>query len=169
MENTIKTGDNVYVHHSAVLMGNVTLGDSVNIWPGAVLRGDLRPITVGEMTNIQEHVTIHVDYEAPTKIGSHVTIGHGAIVHGCTIKDNALIGMGAIIMDGAIIGKNCIVGAGALVPQNTVVQDGSVVVGNPAKVVRPVRPEEIQGIEESARNYYQQAMIEMATEAEGID
>ncbi len=128
--------DEVFIAPSADVMGNVTLGDGVNIWFGAVLRGDDNAITIGENTNVQDNAVLHLDTNFPCTIGKNVTIGHKAIVHGCTVGDNSLIGMGAIILDGAVIGRNCLIGAGALVGMNKEIPDNSLVMGVPGKIIR---------------------------------
>lgn len=143
----------IYKGEGAVIIGDVTLGDGVSIWPNAVLRGDQNSITVGDKTNIQDNCTLHEGLDYPLTIGEGVTIGHNAIVHGCTIGDYTLIGMGSIIMNGAKIGKNCLIGAGALVTQNTVIPDGSLAFGNPAKVIRPLKQEELEENKASAERY----------------
>lgn len=135
---------NVYIAETAVVEGNVSLSEDVSVWHGAVLRADLAPITVGRGSNIQECSVVHVDTGCPVSIGSNVTIGHGAIIHGCTIGNNSLIGMGCIILNGAVIGDNCIIGAGALVTGGTVVPNGHMALGSPAKVKRPLSEEEIK-------------------------
>ena len=145
--------EKAYITKTAVIEGDVTIGDNVSVWYGAVLRGDLAPISVGEGSNVQENAVIHVDKNCPVKIGKGVTIGHGAIIHGCTIDDNSLIGMGAIVLNGAKIGKNCIIGAGALVTGNTEIPDGSLVIGSPAKVKREVTKAEIEANRENAEEY----------------
>ena len=143
----------IYKGEGAVIIGDVTLGDGVSIWPNAVLRGDQNSITVGDKTNIQDNCTLHEGLDYPLTIGEGVTIGHNAIVHGCTIGDYTLIGMGSIIMNGAKIGKNCLIGAGALVTQNTVIPDGSLAFGNPAKVIRSLKQEELEENKASAERY----------------
>jgi carbonic anhydrase/acetyltransferase-like protein (isoleucine patch superfamily) len=125
-----------WIAPDARLIGKVTLGDEVGIWFGAVLRGDNERITVGARSNIQEHAVLHTDMGYPLDIGEGCTIGHRAILHGCTIGANSLIGMGAIVMNGARIGANCVIGAGALVPEGKVIPDGSLAVGMPSKVIR---------------------------------
>ena len=142
-------GNKVYIAADAVVTGDVALADGVNIWYGAVLRGDCGRIAVGENTNIQERCVLHEE----TRIGKGCTLGHGAIVHGCTIGDNTTVGMGAIVLTGAVIGKNCIIGAGALVTGKTVAPDGSLLLGSPAKVVKPVTPEQVEDNLENARHY----------------
>lgn len=141
--------ENVMIAQGAMVTGNVILGAGVNIWYNAVLRGDDGTILVGPCTNIQDGAVVH---EA-TVVGAGCTIGHNAIVHGCTIGDNCLIGMGAIVLNGAVIGDNCIVGAGALVTGKMDAPDGSMILGNPAKIVRTLTPEEIQGNVHSMETY----------------
>ena len=131
--------EDILIAEGAVVVGDVTLGKGVSVWYNAVIRGDQGPIRIGENTNIQECAVLH---ETAT-IGAGCTIGHGAIVHGCTVGDNTLIGMGAIVLTGARIGNNCLVGAGALVTGKMDVPDGSLVLGNPAKVIRPLTAAEI--------------------------
>jgi len=127
-----------WVAETATVIGDVTLAEQVGIWFGAVLRGDNTPIGIGRGTNIQENCVIHSDPGFPATIGEGCTIGHGAIVHGCTIGDNTLVGMGAIVLNGAVIGRNCVVGAGALVREKEQIPDNSLVVGSPAKVIRQI-------------------------------
>ena len=143
----------VYIAPDAVVTGDVVLGDQVNIWYGAVLRGDSGTITVGDCTNIQDRCILH----EKTTLGKNCTVGHGAIVHGCTIGDNTLVGMGAIILNGAKIGNDCIIGAGALVTGKTDAPDGSVILGSPAKVVKSVTPEQIEENQHSAEHYVELA------------
>lgn len=149
----------VYIAPDAVVTGDVLLGDQVNIWYGAVLRGDSGTITVGEGTNIQDRCILH----EKTTLGKNCTVGHGAIVHGCTIGDNTLIGMGAIILNGAVIGKDCIIGAGALVTGKIDAPDGSVILGSPAKVVKTVTPEQIADNQHSAKHYIELAQKGLPT------
>lgn len=141
--------DKVYIAPDAVVVGDVRLHKNVNIWYGAVLRGDCGTITVGEGTNIQDRCIVH----EKTTIGKGCTLGHGAIVHGCTIGDNTLVGMGAIVLTGAQIGENCIIGAGALVTGKTVAPAGSVLLGSPAKVVKTATEAQIAESLENARHY----------------
>ena len=140
MAYELRTTDaDVLICEGAAVVGDVTLGKGVSVWYNAAIRGDQGPIVVGEDTNIQECAVLH---ETST-IGKGCTIGHGAVVHGCTVGDNTLIGMGAIVLTGARIGNNCLVGAGALVTGKMDVPDGSLVLGNPAKVIRPLTAAEI--------------------------
>ena len=141
----------------AVVVGDVTLAKGVNVWYNSVLRADYASITIGENTNVQDCCVVHISSGCPVVIGRDVTIGHGAIVHGCTVGDNTLIGMGSIIMDKAVIGKNCIVAAGAVVVGGTVVPDGSLVMGSPARVKRPTTPEEQANNQRIASHYVETA------------
>lgn len=142
-----------YIAPGAVVVGDVTLGEDVNIWYGAVLRGDSGRITVGEGTNIQDNCVVH----EKTDIGAYCTVGHGAILHGCTIGDGCLIGMGAIVLNGAALGEGCLVGAGAVVTGKTNAPAGSVLLGSPAKIVKTLSAEEIASQRESAMHYIAQA------------
>lgn len=142
------TGEQL-IAEGAVVVGDVTLGRGVNIWYHAVVRGDDGAVTVGDDTNIQEFALLHEE----TTVGRGCTIGHGAIVHGCTVGDNVLIGMGAVILTGANIGDDCVVGGGALVTGRMDAPAGSMILGNPAKVVRPLTAEEIEINRVSARHY----------------
>ena len=148
-----KIDESAVMLRGSVVAGDVTLGKDVGIWYNAVLRADHCPIVVNEGSNVQDNTVIHVGLESPTVIGKGVTIGHAAIIHGCTIGDNTLVGMGAIIMDDAVVGKDCVIGAGALITQGKVIPDGSVVFGAPAKVVRPATPDEIAYNEMTWRTY----------------
>lgn len=142
-----------YISETAVVIGNVTIEKDANIWFGSVLRGDYSEIYIGEGTNIQENSVVHGDKEYKVQVGRGCTIGHGAIIHGCTIGDNSLIGMGAIILNGAKIGNNSIVGAGSLVTQNKEYEDGVLILGNPAKVIRKLTQEEIESNKKSYEEY----------------
>lgn len=143
----------VYVAPSAVVEGDVRLGEGCSVWHGAVLRGDEAPITIGARTNIQDNAVVHVSSRFPTVLGEGVTVGHGAIVHGCTVGDNTLIGMGSIVLDGAIIGENCIIGAGALVTQGMVVRSGSIVYGSPAHFARSMMDADVTANRDNAQTY----------------
>lgn len=145
------------VADGAVVFGDVTIETDVSIWYNAVIRGDVNSISIGEGTNIQDLAVLHVDADASLTIGKNVTIGHGAILHGCTIKDQALIGMGAIVLNGAVIGKGSMIAAGALVPQNTVVPDGALYMGNPAKFRRMLTEEELTANLKNAANYIKES------------
>jgi carbonic anhydrase/acetyltransferase-like protein (isoleucine patch superfamily) len=147
-----------WVAPDASVIGKVALGEGVGIWFGAVLRGDNEPITVGEGSNLQEHVMVHTDPGFPASIGRGCTIGHRAIIHGCTIGDNTLIGMGAVVLNGAVIGNNCLIGAGALVTEGKVIPDNSLVVGMPAKVARTLDEAAIARLRLSAERYTANAL-----------
>ncbi len=141
------------IYEGARIVGDVSLGDNVGIWYNAVVRGDEAPISIGERSNVQDNCVVHVSEGKPVKIGKNVSIGHGAIIHGCTIDDNVIIGMGAIVLNGAHIKSNSLVGAGALVTENKEFPEGSLIIGSPAKAVRELSEEEIEGISENAEEY----------------
>src|SRR6266581_8349965 len=143
-------GRGVYIAQGAIVVGDVTIGDYSSVWHNAVLRGDINRIVVGHHTNIQDNAVLHLADEFPCLVGSYVTVGHGAIVHACTVGDETLVGMRSVILDGAVIGRQCLIGAGALVTPRTQIPDGSLVLGAPAKVVRPLRDEEKAGLKASA-------------------
>lgn len=142
-----------WIAPDARVIGKVTLESGSSVWWGSVLRGDNEPITVGAGSNLQEHCVCHVDPGFPLRIGENCTIGHKAMLHGCTIGDGSLVGMGATILNGAIIGRNCLIGAGALVTEGMEVPDGSLVIGMPARVKRPLSAEAIAGLARSAEKY----------------
>ena len=143
----------VWVADSAQVMGNVELGSDVSIWYGAVLRGDTAVMQIGRGSNVQDGSVLHCDVGKPLWIGEDVTVGHQVMLHGCTVGDGSLIGIGAVLLNGAKIGKNCLVGARALVTEGKEFPDGSMILGSPAKVVRPLTPEQIAGLYASARHY----------------
>ena len=142
---------------NATVMGDVTVGAQSSLFFGAVVRSEFVPIVIGRGTNIQDNCVLHADPGLPMTVGEDVTVGHGAILHSCTVGDNSLIGMGAIVLNGAVIGRNCIVAAGALVPQGMVVPDGSLVMGSPAKVRRQLTDQEIEANRQSAEGYVREA------------
>ena len=142
-----------YIAEGAVVKGQVSLGDGASVWYNATVRGDSEPIEIGKNSNIQDNAVVHVDLSHKVVIGDNVTIGHSAIIRGCTIGDNTLIGMGAIILNGADIGRNCIIGAGALVTQGTKIPDGSLAFGNPAKIRRILTEDEIVDNQKNAMHY----------------
>lgn len=147
----------VFVADGAKIIGDVIIGENSSVWFNAVIRGDSNSIVIGENTNVQDNAVLHTSHSNGLKIGDNVTIGHGAIVHGCTIGNNVLIGMGAIVLDGAVVGDNCMIGAGALVTQNKVIPEGALCFGNPAKVVRELTEEEKSSIIENAKEYVKEA------------
>ena len=146
------TAPSSYVHPSAVICGNVTLGEEVSVWPCAVLRGDIAPIIIGDRSNIQDNACVHVNYNCPATIGRGVTVGHGAVVHGSKIGDNCLIGMNAVVLESEI-GPNCLIAAGAVVTAGKNIPAGSLVMGVPAKVVRELTEDEMNSILQNAREY----------------
>lgn len=146
-----------WVADDANLIGKVMLGTGSSVWFGATLRGDNEPIVVGDGSNIQENSVLHTDIGYPLTIGQNCTIGHKAMLHGCTIGDQSLIGMGATVLNGAKIGKNCLIGAGALITEGKEIPDGSLVIGAPGRVARPLDDEEIEGLLKSAKNYQNNA------------
>lgn len=143
----------VFVASNATVLGDITIGAESSVFFGAVLRAEHERVVIGARTNIQDNCVLHNDVSFPLVVGDDCTIGHGVILHGCTVGDNTLIGMGAIVLNGAVIGRNCIIGAGAVVPQNAVIPDGSLVLGMPGKVRRQVREEEVAENLDSARRY----------------
>ena len=142
-----------FVHAKAVVIGNVTVGPKASVWPCAVLRGDIAPISVGEGSNIQDGAVVHVADGMPAVVGARVTVGHLAMIHACTIGDECLIGMHATILDGAVIGARCIVGANSLVTKGTQIPAGSLVMGSPAKIVRPLTAAEQASLPGWAEKY----------------
>ena len=142
-----------WVAPNASIIGDVTLKKDTSIWFNATLRGDVENIYIGEGSNVQDGSVLHTDPGYPLKIGKDVTIGHLVMLHGCTIGDNSLIGIGAIILNGAKIGKNCIIGANALVTENKIIPDNSLVIGSPGKIVRLVNDDEVKSITENAIHY----------------
>ena len=148
-----KISKSAYISESVDIIGKVNVEENVNIWFGTRLRGDMNNIIIGENTNIQENSVVHVDINSPCIIGKNVTIGHGTIIHGCSISDNVLVGMGSIILNNAKIGKNTIIGAGSLVTQGKDFPDGVLILGNPAKVIRQLTEAEVKSIQRSADNY----------------
>lgn len=142
-----------WVAPSADLIGDARLGDGVGIWFGAVIRADNTPIIVGDRTNIQEGAMLHSDPGIPLTIGSDCTVGHHAILHGCTLGDRVLVGMGAVVLNHAVIGDDCLIGAGALVTEGKTFPPGSLIIGSPAKAVRELSPEVIAGLKQSAAGY----------------
>lgn len=142
-----------WVAPDANVVGNVTLEEGGSIWFGCTIRGDNEPIVIGKGSNVQESTVMHTDPGCPLTIGENCTIGHKAMLHGCTIGDNSLIGMGATVLNGARIGKNCLIGAGALITEGKEIPDGSLVMGSPGKVVRELTDTAIQGLTGSALHY----------------
>ena len=149
-----KLGADCYVAENATIVGDVELGDTCTVWFNAVIRGDVNAIRIGNKTNIQDGAVIHCTYQrAATTIGNNVSIGHNAIVHGCTVEDDVLIGMGSIVMDNAVVQRHCIVAAGSVVLENTICESGYIYAGVPAKKVKALSPEQIAGMAKTADNY----------------
>jgi len=149
--------DSAWVADSAQLIGRVTLEDDASVWFNATLRGDTAPLHIGRGTNIQDGSVLHADHGFPLTLGEGVTVGHQVMLHGCTIGDHSLIGIGAVVLNGAKIGKSCLVGAGALVTEGKEFPDGSMIIGSPAKVVRQLSEAQIEGLKLSARHYIENA------------
>lgn len=149
--------ESVFVAESADIIGEVTIKKNASIWYNVVIRGDEQPIVIGENTNIQDGSVVHTGWNEPTTIGNNVTVGHKALVHGCKIGDNTLIGMGAIVLDGAEIGEFTLLGAGSLVPPGKKIPSGVLAMGSPAKVIRELSDEEKESITKSALNYVENA------------
>lgn len=155
-----RCGSGVYIHPSASVIGDVELGDNTSVWPGTVIRGDVNFIRIGAGTNVQDSSVLHVSHKsswdpagAPLIIGSNVTIGHKVILHGCTIEDECLIGMGSIIMDKVIVQKHVLIGAGSLVPEGKVLESGYLYLGSPARKIRKLTDQELEHFIYSANHY----------------
>lgn len=146
-----------WIAPSAILVGDIVVGAEAGIWFGVVARGDIETITIGARSNVQENCVLHTDSGYPLSIGENCTIGHGAIVHGCTIGDNTLIGMGATVLNGARIGRNCLIGANALITENKVIPDNSMVLGAPGRIVREIDAEGVKALAASAERYVRNA------------
>jgi carbonic anhydrase/acetyltransferase-like protein (isoleucine patch superfamily) len=153
-------GPGAWVHPRATVIGEVSIGADASVWPGAVIRGDVNSIAIGEASNIQDNSVLHVSHRTPANpaggpliIGARVTVGHSVILHACTIGDECLIGMGSIILDRAVVQKHVLLGAGSLVPEGKVLESGHLYLGRPAKLVRPLTEEEIAYFSYSAEHY----------------
>lgn len=148
-------GKNIYLAETAIVIGDVIMGDDCSVWFNAVVRGDVNWIRIGNKVNIQDGAIIHCTYEkAPTTIGNNVSIGHNAIVHGCTLEDNVLVGMGAIVMDHCVVEKNSLIAAGSVVLENTRVESGTIYAGVPAKKVKEISPEHFAQLNMRIANNY---------------
>ena len=152
-----RMADSAWVADSAQVMGNVELAQDASVWFGVVIRGDTETIRIGRGSNIQDLSVLHADIGMPLTVGENVTVGHKVMLHGCTVGDESLIGIGAVVLNGAKIGKHCLVGAGALVTEGKEFPDGSMIIGSPAKVVRQLTPEQIAGLKMSAQHYVENA------------
>lgn len=151
--------DDAWVAPGADVIGAVTLAARASVWFGAVLRGDTEPIFIGQGSNVQENSVLHADPGFPVKIGADCTLGHKTMIHGCTIGDGSLIGMGATIMNGAKIGQHCLIGAGALIPEGKVIPDRSLVMGMPGKIIRVLDEKAVAGLAASALHYAENAAL----------
>lgn len=152
-----KLGKDAYVADSAQVIGKVTLEENASVWFGAIVRGDNDTIRIGRNSNIQDGSVLHIDEGVPLTLGDNVTVGHKVTLHGCTVGDGSLIGIGAVVLNHAKIGKNCIVGAGALVTEGKEFPDGSMILGSPAKAVKQLTPEQIAGLQRAAQSYVEKA------------
>lgn len=148
-----RIAESAWVADSAQVIGNVELAEDASVWFGAVIRGDTETIRIGRGSNVQDLSVLHADLGMPLTVGENVTVGHKVMLHGCTIGDESLIGIGAIVLNGAKIGRHCVVGAGSLVTEGKEFPDGSMIIGSPARVVRQLTSEQIEGLRRSARHY----------------
>ncbi len=153
-----KIESNAWVAHDANIIGNVEIGEKASVWFGATIRGDNEKILIGDGSNVQENCVLHTDHGFPLMIGTNCTIGHSVILHGCSIADNTLIGMGSTILNGAQIGKGCLIGAGSLITENKVIPDESLVMGSPGKVIRQLDIEIKESLITSALHYQERAV-----------
>ncbi len=156
-DDTPDIADTAWVADSAQVMGAVTLADNASVWFGAILRGDTERITIGKNSNVQDGTVIHADHGYPVTLADNVTVGHRVMLHGCTIGEGSLIGIGAVVLNGAKIGKHCLVGASALITEGKEFPDGSMIIGSPAKAVRLLTPEQVEGLKRSALHYVDNA------------
>ena len=154
-----KIAKTAFIDPSAVIIGDVTIGEYASVWPGVVIRGDFQPITIGDYTNIQDNATLHIMSGHPLTIGNYVTIGHNAIVHCSKVGDNTLIGMGALLMGMTEIGSNSVIGAGSLVTEHKKLPHDSLCYGNPIKVIRSLDDSEIEALKETAVRYAREAQV----------
>ena len=152
-------GGEWFIADNATVIGTVVLHHQASVWFNAVVRGDNDIITIGERTNIQDAAVLHVDPGVPLTLGKNVSVGHQAMLHGCTIGDGTLVGIGAVIMNHAVIGSGCLIGAGALIPEGKTYPDGVLVVGSPGKIVRELKPEEKEGLVENADIYVRRSRL----------
>ncbi len=152
-------GDEWFIADNATVIGTVVLHHQASVWFNAVVRGDNDVITIGERTNVQDAAVLHVDPGVPLTLGKNVSVGHQAMLHGCTIGDGTLVGIGAVIMNHAVIGSGCLIGAGTLIPEGKTYPDGVLVVGSPGKIVRELKPEEKEGLLENADIYVRRSRL----------
>ncbi len=157
-EHTPQMQDGVWIAETATVIGDVHLGRNANIWFGAILRGDNDPITIGDNTNVQDGAVLHTDDGVPLTIGADVTIGHKAMLHGCTVGEGSLIGINAVVLNNAVIGRNCLIGANSLIPEGKVIPDRSLVCGSPGRIIRELSDHEVAKLKASADNYVHNAL-----------
>lgn len=148
-----------YVHEQAVVIGSVVLGPQVSVWPGAVLRGDNEPLVIGAGSNIQDGAVLHTDPGVPLTLGERVSVGHQAMLHGCTVGAGSLIGIQAVLLNQCVLGRDCLVGAAALITERKQFADGSLIVGSPARLVRKLTPEEIAQLGANAQSYIEHSAL----------
>lgn len=158
-DKTPQIDASAYVAVEATVIGDVHLAPDTSVWPGAVLRGDNEPIVVGEGSNLQEGAVLHTDPGCPLTLGKHVTVGHQAMLHGCTVGDGSLIGIQAVVLNKAVIGRECLVGAGAIVTEGKVFPDRSLILGAPAKVVRTLSDEDVANLRRNAQTYVERRAL----------
>lgn len=156
-EDRVQMADDAWIADTAAVIGKVTLEAGANVWFGAVIRGDVERITVGEHSNVQDGAVMHADSGVPLTLGKGITVGHNAMLHGCTVGDYSLIGINAVVLNGAKIGKHCIIGANSLIPEGKEIPDGSLVMGSPGKVVKTLNDQQKKMLELSAAHYVQNA------------
>lgn len=161
-----KIAESAFIAPGAAICGNVIVGENCSVYFNSTLRGDRQPISLGDGTNVQDNCVLHATPVFPVEIGKSVSIGHGSIIHGCTISDNVLVGMGSTIMNNAQIGENCIIGAGTLITQGKIIPPNSVVMGRPGKIVRTAEAEDIERIAKNAKHYMTMSAEHMAGEHE---
>ncbi|MDR1064289.1 MAG: gamma carbonic anhydrase family protein [Azoarcus sp.] len=152
-----RIGEGCWIAHTATVIGDVRLGGDASIWYNVVIRGDNAPITIGDGTNIQDGAVLHNDEGVPLTIGANVTVGHMAMLHGCSIGDGCLIGIGAVVLNHAVLGRECLIGANALIPEGRAIPDRSLVVGSPGRVLRTLTDEEVARLRVNARHYVENA------------
>lgn len=166
-ERTPQLQEGVWIADTATVIGDVRLGKNVNVWFGAILRGDNDPITIGENTNIQDGSVLHTDDGVPLDIGANVTVGHKVMLHGCTVGEGSLIGINAVVLNRAVIGKHCLIGANSLIPEGKVIPDRSLVCGSPGRIIRELTDHEISRLQASADGYvanaqrYQEDLVKL--------
>lgn len=146
-----------FIDETALIIGDVTIHREASLWPFTVIRGDIEPIEIGAETNVQDHTVVHTDPGYPTRIGERVTIGHRCVIHGCTVEDEVIIGMGAVLLTGSRVRRRCIIGAGAVVREGQEIPEGSIAVGVPAKIVRTVTEKDVERILNNAKSYLELA------------